>query len=137
MKIEDQLVSLEIAKKLKELGVKQESYFYFHTCYKQEKYDDIWSEDYHDEVTGEYGDCHKLLKSHSISAFSVAELGDILPAWVQTKRLYDIFELGTLNWINKCEYSWNCLVGDKKEADARAKILIYLLENNWIKVGDL
>lgn len=64
MKLEDQVVSLELAKKLKELGVKQESYF------KYEERENGHVEIYHSKPTS----CaHKYY-----SALTVAELGEML-----------------------------------------------------------
>ena len=65
MKLEDQVVGLELAKKLKELGVKQESY-----CY--------WREGNKEDPT------YRIVtmvcaKGGTYSAFTVAELGEMLP----------------------------------------------------------
>jgi len=67
MKLEDQVCSLELAKKLKELGVKQESYW-------------SWL-----KGDADYGDepyllgCTTKLEEDECSAFTVAELGEKLP----------------------------------------------------------
>jgi len=75
MKLEDQVCSLELAKRLKELGVKQESYFYW-----------ISDEDENFVVpTGTYdwGDWPGYEKFEpKYSAFTVAELGEMLPVCV-------------------------------------------------------
>lgn len=41
MKLENQVVSLDIAKRLKELGVKQESLFWYANFYRDYQYDDL------------------------------------------------------------------------------------------------
>ena len=62
MKLEQHVCSLDLAKRLKELGVKQESLFW-------------WG-----EITKEVHYC-KAGKPLHISAFTVAELGEMLPKW--------------------------------------------------------
>src|SRR5436853_5083725 len=68
MKLEHQVCSLNLSKRLKELGVKQVSVFY-------------WSGD--EQLI--YGDQEpvKSLKLPMLSAFTVAELGDMLPARIK------------------------------------------------------
>lgn len=116
MKLEDQVTNLELSKKLKELGVKQESLWYWFNR------------------GGEYvllydSNVAKLdqLPIMCISAFTVAELGEMLPCEYCSTRN----QLG----------DWTCLhlnpdqntdIFTKSEADARAKMLIYLLENNLV-----
>lgn len=68
MRIEDQVTSLEIAKKLKELGVKQESVF----CYANENI--ILT---HREVTKQ---------DQSWSAFTASELITMIPHMIDTKQ---------------------------------------------------
>ncbi|MEK6880067.1 MAG: hypothetical protein AABY22_10685 [Nanoarchaeota archaeon] len=95
MKIENQVSSLQPSKRLKELGVKQDSLFYWHNI---DTYPSIM-----------YGDSTEWAGDELISAFTVAELGEMLPLFIiMNNGIY--FQ-------------------DKKEADSRAKILIYLLEN--------
>ena len=131
MKLEDQVVSLDLAKKLKELGVKQDSHFH-------------WKRD-------ESGDGPYLVASNTryistagtilASAFTVAELGEMLPRILfRQKRTY---ELALGKKLRNDNEEWSCRyecesnggyvqqVADT-EADARAKMLIYLLENNLI-----
>lgn len=114
MKLENQVVSLELAKKLKELGVKQESLFYWWN-------NQIYFYPYLDQT--EIGD--------SISAFTVAELGILLPT------MSDLPKQGhDGRW--RVHGPWTAEKGDllhiaDTEADCRAKVLIYLLENNLIK----
>jgi hypothetical protein len=108
MKLEDQVCSLELAKRLKELGVKQESLFYWVSI--QGKY----FIQYAIFVDSEYQ------SQLTYSAFTVAELGEGLPEKVLfnevmgDKRLSDFY--------------------DGNEADARAKMRIYLIENGLVKI---
>lgn len=118
MKLEKQVCSLELAKRLKELGVKQESYFYWsydlldsHTIRHQAK---GWGADY--------------------SAFTVAELGEMLPEQVPYKDdgADDISFLLSgkqdgLWWVNYTKG-----FTEKTEVDARARMLIHLIENNLL-----
>src|ERR1043165_9829731 len=132
MKLEDQVCSLDLAKKLKELGVEQESYFYF----------------WRDAVAAHAGLPESFYLSHdgenppdypAFSAFTVAELGEMLPNYSSTRRprcrlkKHDPEVFGNFH-----HHSWECAVNtlDKQyahtEADARAKMLIYLIENGLI-----
>ena len=132
MTFEKQVCSLELAKKLKELGVKQESYFVWKQLSNQsEKWrvslSDIHVKDYHGEL---------------ISAFTVAELGEMLPHHIHLEgKNYQIeiwsgsdvkdvrfWSIGYNNYGNKSEF----VFGANTESDARAKMLIYLLENKLI-----
>lgn len=125
MKLEDQVCSLELAKKLKELWVKQESQFYYcnvksigdHILNKE-----LWMIAHLSQVTG--------LSDDWFSAFTVSELGVLMP---------DLF--GTFKdkgmWKGAWEDNQWSLVSklyasSKTEADARAKIIIYLIENGLI-----
>jgi hypothetical protein len=74
MKLVEQVCSLELAKRLKELGVKQESYFYWTTL------------EYYVHIPGvQEGPTPCVMPGfevdgrNKLSAFTVAELGEILP----------------------------------------------------------
>jgi hypothetical protein len=114
MKLEDQVCSMELSKRLKELGVKQESYF-------------IWAkESLIPRLSLMPLDENQLLEPYICSAFTVAELGEISFVMVQSYKsfkdhwecVYDPLEIGFVA---------------KTEADARAKMLIYLLENQLME----
>jgi len=118
MKIKEQVTSLELSKKLKGLGVKQESFIYW-TNNRVKR-------DYREYVL-ESGT--PIITENCYSAFTVAELGLLLPNYVCTY---------------KDENDWFCnpkfkqftnftsgVIADT-EANARAKCLIYLIENKLI-----
>lgn len=122
MKLESQVCSLDLAKRLKALGVKQESLFYYmnHLSNKD------WSNQvrYPDGSDPRYWDFES-----KISAFTVAELGKMLP----------LFETGCSGREVRIRskyirQSWSFLKQRADtEADARAKMLIYLIEFGVIK----
>lgn len=129
MKLENQVVSLELAKRLKELGVKQESLYWW------AMYTDGTSQILYG-ISEEMGWNENRRR---VSAFTVAELGEILaPYGVLEVPAYS----GPQTWIISlgftfCSY-WRGVMPaieciDDKEADARAKMLIYLLEKRLIK----
>lgn len=116
MKLEDQICSIELSKRLKELGVKQESFF-------------IWTP----LQLAAYHSMSKVKEKRGdwISAFTVAELGDMLPPFVTTEKYlcknkprFNTHEKETI----EC-HSWH----DDKEADARAKMLVHLIEKGLVK----
>lgn len=124
MKLKDQVVSLELAKKLKELGVKQESLFAWY-------YIDAPTA-YTGPELGYRGIDFPSEASDIIAALTVAELGDLL------KHSDYYLPYSSEDWT-----VWECRVGntedgDKQylqaptEADCRAKMLIYLLEHQLI-----
>lgn len=111
MELEKQVVSLELAKKLKSLGCKQESLFW-------------WTDDEDsplgEMVVGTFRDIN------SYSAFTVAELGQMLPMCQQFKT--------PIGWVIRYENlmgSWED--NAKTEADARAKMICYLLRMSLLK----
>lgn len=158
--LEKQVASLEPSKKLRELGVKQESYF-------------VWQEGYHSSegfdngkslgkvgvFEGKYyvqarpsnfttanvkwneADLRRLHET-SYAAFTTAELGEMLPeGYGYFLRIRDtnvglrrmdlaMCELNGSSTVKK--YLHSCVADT--EADARAKMLIYLLENNLIEI---
>lgn len=121
MRLEDQVCSLEIARRLKELGVKQESYFFYE-----------W---YSDRATRLTCKCEWIhIQTTKISAFTVAELGEMLPDKFTTYRDSCKFRGA---WTDKAsDLVGKLYVTSDTEADARAKMLIYLIENGLIKEKD-
>lgn len=115
MTLEEQVCSLELAKKLKELGVKQES-----LCYWL-----IPDSGFERLVLAE-----ALLAegTDGYSAFTVAELGEMLPKGYITWRAW-ITKADELWWIcEKQGYMGDDYPYSKTEADARAKMLARLSE---------
>jgi hypothetical protein len=154
MKLEQQICSFEHAKRLKELGVKQDSYAW-------------WTQDKTPTNSNqyEYGipqeqmrwrvfpyQQSKLSTSsvyEEYSAFTVAELGQLLPkdiydgrkSWIGSLDLFVGGEDWGVGYTHGEQDSGNVVssykgkeiyVEDATEADARAKMLIYLLENKLI-----
>ena len=121
MKIEDQVCSLDLAKKLRELEVKQNSYFYW------------WKTNAGNR--GEKWEISTYLPTRDTGAdecyvaFTVAELGKMLPYNISSFRYPD--------------GGWSCTRSSpsemvtftaENEADARAKMLVYLLESKLIMI---
>lgn len=129
MDLEKQVVSLELAKNLKELGVKQESLFDW-----MEIDDNDWiimAKKYPERISE---------NEDIISAFTVSELGEMLPKRILGKRTY--YHIYSSHWENGWlidarsprqgfNTSKHRKVADT-EADARAKMLIYLLKNKLL-----
>ena len=131
MPLETQVCSRELAQRLAELGVRQESVFW-------------WVER---KLTYTGGLASQAQLRGGISAFTVAELGEMLPNEINIPskngkpRSYN-------HWLRFGRYRvlvnafWCAYPGGtartnleeraNTEADARAKMLIYLLENNLI-----
>lgn len=111
MNLEQQISSLELSKRLKELGMKQESLWaYNHKGFPFSRGEsDMWTEQW-------------------LSAFTVAELGEMLPVYVTSgKKDNGAWYCATISH----DMGWKEESFDAEiEADARAKMLIYLLENN-------
>jgi hypothetical protein len=135
MKIEDQVTSLELSQRLKELGVEQESLFYWNIC------DDCTNEYDSEEWNLSYGQEH----GRNYSAFNVAELGEMLPDVIydeQTKLRYvlKIYKLelmsGEIHWRVEYVNTICTLIGkiEETEVNARAQMLIHLIENNLLKL---
>lgn len=166
MKLENQVVSLELAKELKELGVKKESLFFWRKQYS-------YIQDFEKDVSyGEFGDYWieflpkpryetsnvksnwkdlQHLNETEYSAFTVAELGEMLPEKVEYKNellgkeqvfrieqsFYEVEVNGDVSDYFDREYQLK--IGSKtftdfNEANARAKMLIYLIKNKLITV---
>jgi hypothetical protein len=136
MKLENQVCSLELAKQLKELGVKQESLYFW--CQQEGQNPGIIPK----------AKAKRILSWHKeiVSAFTVAELGEMLPDKLaneeylalhciktrkmseEYKPIYKIF-FAPAGATPKRIHEQNAFT----EADARAKILIYLLKNNLLQ----
>jgi hypothetical protein len=136
MNLEQQVCALELAKRLKELGVKQKSYF----VYAREV---LVPEFRYGGYAETRPDIWKLIEPFIYSAFTVSELGEMLPS-------SDIYPTSDLTfWIAKINSAgdrWQTDIlrngkslhidSDKNEANLRAKMLIYLLENSLMELPE-
>ncbi len=120
MKLEKQVTSLALSKKLKKLGVKQKSLWYWHKHNIQD-----WELCLAEELPQEPPKGYQF-----ISAFTVAELGE---------KIDNAFNKlpGTMIMKPKGKFKelWEALTGFMNEAENRAKMLIYLIENKLTKLG--
>lgn len=127
MKLEDQVCSLELAKRLKELGVKQESLFYWHPEDYAARRRDIPPKWF--LVDSKCLHPH-LRNGEACSAFTVGELGEILP-----KGFSSGFRDISAGFRCTCRSKTIRAIYGRNEADARAKMLIHLLENKPVPAG--
>lgn len=139
MTLEQQVCSLDLAKRLKELGVKQDGYWTW-LIQKKAFTVDVWTEPELVHLKTGWGDAQLF------SAFTVAEIGEMLPSSMRfpfangrlraIKQHLHIFK----GWDDKGWLINYTAAGTRRletikadtEADARAKMLIYLLENKLI-----
>lgn len=123
MTLESQLTSLELSKRLKELGARQKSLFYWD--YYQDQSRIIYP-------SYEYRKLNLEKFGNYISAFTVAELGEMLPQCTLSWRTPKGVNPTTWHCEDRGRFEFTAQANT--EADARAKFLIYLLENNLIKL---
>ncbi len=126
MKIGKQVTSLELSKKLKELGIKQESYFYWWQPLEDDKH---WELVVFKELPSGFQQPNESVENRRASAFTVAELGELLPHAINYAELS--CHKDETKWIIHYGIREIEIVG-KTEADARGKMLVYLLEKKLI-----
>lgn len=154
MKLQEQVCSLELAQKLKTLGVKQESLFYwrlgYHTYEKFDKgislgkvghFDHNFVLEYYPhpryttaDVKWNQADLQKLDQTE-LSAFTGAELGEMLPIYPNGLPFVTMGGWKSIAMRNDdgtaIEKSWQTA---DTEAEARGLMLEYLIKNNLIEV---
>ncbi len=99
MKLEKQVTSLKLSKKLKELGVKQESWFLWELDDTKEEW----------VLTDQDKAFYSEREDRSVSAFTASELGEMLPSIVRPNRSgrdplthHVVGEKGMLTiWLNR------------------------------------
>ena len=134
MKLENQVCSLELAKKLKELGVKQDSLWFWYIPSVDGNDKDLVLDSKGRVLSrdGNFAEVHERIAGFEIiekfSAFTVAELGEMLLIQFTILKGVQISDpRGRYSRLVKRLYIF------EDEANARAKMLIYLLENDLIK----
>lgn len=150
MNIENQVCSLELAKKLKELGVKKDSIFYWADgiLVNNIEMELLLENGTVRTLSGVYNDWPDRKVAELYSAFSVAELGEMLPhdLIVKYKDFFgDIDQVSYRLMIQKTDpndwnvyyyekHEENCDFSDSNLANALAKMLIHLIENKLIEL---
>lgn len=142
MNLEQLCTSLELSKRLKELGVKQESIFYHVYSIRHKKTYIVLEKDYL------YYDKSEDRLDMVCSAFTSGELGILMPEnignliYISGKDKdyfvchYHYFLANQFMPNEKNELGWYGII-DKNEANSKAKLLIYIIENNLVKIEDI
>lgn len=127
MKLEDQVVSLNLAKKLKELGIKQDSLFYYGA--HENPFDNVFKEEDVKHWRCDIYDSHFIDSSdYKYSAFTASELLELINIPVNLIK----FNYEDCN-IYYASPLGGSIYDDINPANACAKLLIYLIENGLIK----
>lgn len=140
MNLENQVVSLELAKKLKDIGINQESLLSW-----IKRTDNTWV------ATSYYGcNCWVTPRGNldgfnheECAAFTASEISEMLPCSINSWGL-SIDATSTLS-NNGIKSLWHCTysddnkklmneLSDLKLSDCLAKMLIYLIDSGFIKV---
>lgn len=153
--LENQVCSLESAKRLKELGAKQESLWYWtyveYDTYGRKHWELLFGEYYH--AICKEGKIVKTLRTNrggiqkpykeedSYSAFTVAELGEMLKKFWENRERYLIHILWGKWWFEKYHFHYSNDDPKKRkkdechwdEADTEANARAKLLEHNLIQ----
>jgi len=120
--MEKYTISLELSKKLKELGVKQDSEFYHSGRYDDAIVMKCYFDNF-DNMDKEY------------SAFLTGELFEMLPRGCRLIKDYKHYYVFVDSYqTNPFLDKKNNKVEDKTSANATAKLLIYLIENKLMEL---
>ena len=152
MKLENQVVSLELAKKLKKLGVKQSSIFYWLPHYNSTA-DTFFDINYEGQGWLLGGKIKKeiVLKedkhNNTFSAFTSVELGKMLPTRnknfeydlridrffinLLTQFCINYYDSYNNKYLIKTDFTYDGII-DETQVNAMAKMLCYLIENKLI-----
>lgn len=149
MQLEKQVCSFEQAKTLKELGVNQDAYFNYEITpvYGKKPFDCTKSRLYAKE---QYNSA-KYSDDYQCAAFTVAELGVMLTIDDDTHFTHGGYNEHSGCWelmldkrnpdTDDLDKPFICIHGamqeEETEAEARAAMLIYLLENNLTTAQDV
>jgi hypothetical protein len=141
MNIKDQVVSLELAKELKDLGVQQDSYFWWIQYCTSDGCKSEW------KIEQLYCPWSGSLETYAVP--TVAELGEMLPGEISEKignmtanpYFLDCGKIDSehsyyVRYIRHATGDTFCIMRRSKEADARAKMLIYLIKEGIVKAKD-
>jgi len=141
MELSKQVASLELSKRLKELGVKQESLFIWSVPKPENartNIDEVKLRDMQPEIYmrgSSWGECFE-----EVAAYTSAELGEMLPWGVEVDgkiEVLHIYKDSADQWnFYPSHGAWHKTFNET-EADARARLLIFLLENGLLKVEDM
>lgn len=143
IELKDQVCDLKYAKEFRKLGVPQDSYWYWlKNC------NDIWMI----VSTYDLSQWDGSLIKEQYSTPTVAELGEMLPEYIthgiygcsrfiQTKNIKQtvIRYIEFLKGDEEDCSEWETIIKitDNTEANARAKMLIWLIKNGYVNVKDL
>lgn len=139
MKLEDQVVSLELAKRLKELGVKQDGNFFWaefrnDSASLGDNMNIVHTQLLRIDQVAEYQDYDRIKDLDITVALTVAELGEMLPDGFRSGKCGNQFLCMVPNDNGTLESTVRLKEFDiKTEADARAKMLIHLIEKGIVK----
>jgi hypothetical protein len=124
MKLQDQVVSLELSRKLKSLNVEQESLHYWANTVGQTDQSCWRIEPKIEDAAMEY-----------MSAFTVAELGELIPMGFPLPERFSDIRNGVMKSFRAVFTFHEAIIEiiDNSEANIRAKMLVYLLENKLIQ----
>lgn len=133
MEPSNQVCSLELARKLKELGVKQDSLCVWVRNAHRKRFliENRLLSDFYERYVDKGGECY--------CAFTVAELGELMKNYDEDMFVsYNFDNDESFEWIAQINrWSDITFVGHTEHADteanARAKMLVYLLENQLIQ----
>ena len=121
MELEDQVVSLDLARKMKELGAEQDSAWYW---IQQGDYIDDWSEAFLSSKKERA--IYDLTLEGDCSAFTVAELGEMLKPHATTLPVWNQYNMGCEWFSSIWTVTGHCQINENTEANARAKMWLYL-----------
>lgn len=136
MEMSDQVCSVEQAKKLKEIGVKLKSIFYWSENIKPEPIEKIKLNNFWD---GNHGLREDSEYFNFYPAYTVAELGVLLPGYIYFQLESHFF---SYSWVG-CPRTYSIHVGSvmtfygQSEAELRADCLIWLIENQFVNPKEL
>lgn len=123
MKLELQVTSLSLSKKLKELGIKQESYFVY--CeYRGDV--NLWKND--SLIADEW---------KKTAAFTFAELWEILPKFISGYGHLILQGEGSGTYLYYADHKEKPYIGNMANqniTDIAARMIIYLIENKLWKI---
>ena len=128
MKLENQVVNRKLSQKIEKLGVKQESLWWWRVYIKNQQDAVLTNDDY----------CKSNPKDFEhYSAFTVAELGEMLPSWDDEGRVIYTFNDCSTWFVQFREGGFGKVIAEFNSntvANAFAKMLIYLIENKLIEI---